>query len=224
MVNCGPWAQSGPWPIFWYSLWTKNGFYIFRGFPKKIKKFKQRRVCNRPYGPQCLKYLLSSHLQKKFANPWCTLNRFLFFGSSGNILPRPRLKQCLLEKCNRWAWNTPRSQAGDCLCLSVFFCAKCGTWCKRRSEQLADGDDRGVYSSHWKTNIPETLSLGPFLKPLRCQSLLGLPYTSPRWATQEPPALLISLALAAYLRRKNGITSACLLASERTLDKYALSP
>lgn len=36
--------------FFLYSLWTKNGFYIFRGLSKKKKKeVKQRRVYDRDH-------------------------------------------------------------------------------------------------------------------------------------------------------------------------------
>lgn len=80
----------------------------------------------RAYGPQCLKYLLSSHLQKKFANPGCTLNRLLFFFVGlGTPFPSPISNNAswknAFSTCNRWTWNPPSSWAGDCLCLLVFF-------------------------------------------------------------------------------------------------------
>lgn len=31
----------------WYSLWTKNGLYMFRGSPLPTKNFKGRRMCDR---------------------------------------------------------------------------------------------------------------------------------------------------------------------------------
>lgn len=128
MANWGPWVVLFLFFVFCYGLWTKNGFYIFRGLSKKKQKPK-KNVWQRAYGPQCLKYLLSSHLQKKFANPRCTLNRFLFFlVGLGTPFPSPignnaSWKNAFLT-CNRWTWYPPSSWAGDCLCLFAFFVPK----------------------------------------------------------------------------------------------------
>lgn len=122
---------------------------------QKIKPTK-KNVWQRAYGPQCLKYLLSSHLQKKFANPRCTLNRsllfFFFLLVLGAPFPSPFCNNASWKNVFL-TWNPPSSQAGDCLCLLAFFGAECSAWWRRGSEQLADSDE----GAHWKRNLPNSL-------------------------------------------------------------------
>lgn len=66
------------------------------------------------------------------------------------------MQQMSLEhtQITSWGLSVP-------FCIFFFSsCAKCSTWYRRRSEQLADGDDQDVYISqaHRKMNIPKTLS------------------------------------------------------------------
>ena len=68
MANCGPWSKSCLLFVFLYCQQAKYDFHIFKELWKHKQTKNKEYMTKIVYGLQQLKYLLSSPLQKKFAN------------------------------------------------------------------------------------------------------------------------------------------------------------
>lgn len=131
-----------------------------------------------------------------------------------------------LPGTHRWAWNTLSWQAGDSVCPSVFFMpnARPGagqevssslTMTIRMTNTAQALREGALWNSLWDVRFPGVLKVSN-------TDGFALQVTPLRQPKALCSAYFLSSA-AAYLRRKNRITSACLLAKERSIDRYALS-